>query len=1216
MTYEGRHTADGIRLLAHLLMTEARGVDPAAVKPAGWAMPVRGWLTVGAALAAGEPRRALALLGDPVPEETYDDLVTRTLRTAAVAMDVNWSPGGHVGWALPPQDEAALLQSMDGTHARLTILAKDPGLRLPAFLAGRYLPDVLSARAVLGSGDVINAQSAAVVEAVGGAEETQEAVRWFDELPQEIAEGGLAAAAAYHLLVAADIRDRAGQRRQGEMKRREALRLASRAPALAGMSELAAGDAELGVAGASERRLIVPAGGRALKRAAKHYARADALFLSSGAARGRAAAALRLAHVARLSRKPKLRTAYVDRALALAAVAGDGAYGALLTVHRMLDAVEDGRTLPVHDADAVRHWASTVGSGSWLRGMAHLVAEGAGEWARQGHILRGRQADDLAQRLTERRGAPADPERPVTDAVRAARTTTGSLETYHEARHRLASLVVADLELDTRMRRMQSEEWEAVGADGPGPQAADLQITAGMVNEWLAAASTAELFFGAAVGLGDPDLVAAARPRLAGVIGLGARLLGGGEVPPPVAEALHSSLEGLRAGLGSTDIVETLYRLRRHRSAGLSAEADRTAATAGVLVRTGPLSPARCALLVEMGRMAQARTEAAELEARGLLTPLQSAALRLRLREPARAAEAERRVGADGTQPDRPWERAAIAAEASLALGDRRRAAGRAAEAVTAFEEHRVRLGRDTLRAASGDDPVVARAYHTAMLSQWELPDGKAAAFATAERSRAGFLDAVQALESVAGQPAAVRAVRGWLQAESRWAARFEETAVALRGGGSGGAAQVPEPAVTADAGSRQRRILDAERALSAAESEVRRIAPRALASRRSPGAVPDVAAVRSALAPDTVLLQYHLLDHDLLCWAVTREGLVAERHERSADDLVATARRFHTACASGGEVAGPGRVLSEALLGFCSPLLSGYGRIVVVPPAPLSLVPFHALPRAGAVLGVTHEVSYLPAASLLTRQGHRLVQPVWAEAPALLVGAPATAPERGLAHLPGTETEVAAIHGLLPRSRVVTGRAADRARVLEQAAGCAILHLATHGDVQELTPYLSRLALAGRDHLGVDDLLGPGLAPELIVLSACDTGRGTATAGGDVLGLTRAAVISGARHAVVSLWPVDDITGCLVVTYMYRHLVSPDRPPVGTALARAQRDVRRLSPDGREEEYARLADRVHVGSDPSGPCVRSRDSGPRPSAAGTDRLHPFHWAPFIHVGV
>ncbi|MFF1293795.1 MULTISPECIES: hypothetical protein [unclassified Streptomyces] len=407
MTYEGRHTADGIRLLVHLLMTDLRGVDPAAVNPTLWAEPVRGWLTSGVALAAGEPRRALAVLDDPEPEETYDDLVTRTLRTAATAMDVNWSPGGMVAWVLADQDESALLKAMDGTHARLTILARDPGLRLAAFLAARYLPDLLVARAVLGSGEILEALPSDVTAAVGGAGEVGEAVRWFDEVPQEIAEGGLAAPAAYHLLVAADVRARAGDRRRCEALRREALRLTPGDPSFTAMSSLLAGDAELGTPGAAERCMPCPAGRRTLDRAAKHYAAAEALFSKAGAARGRAAAVLRLAHVARLRCRRDDRTACVDRALTLAAAADDRACEALLKVHRMLDAVEDGRPLPVEDVEEVRHWAAAVGSGSWLLGMAHLVAARASDWTRQSHIVRGREAGDLAQRLAEP-VAPAD----------------------------------------------------------------------------------------------------------------------------------------------------------------------------------------------------------------------------------------------------------------------------------------------------------------------------------------------------------------------------------------------------------------------------------------------------------------------------------------------------------------------------------------------------------------------------------------------------------------------------------------------------------------------------------------------------------------------------------------------------------------------------------------------------------------------------------------
>ncbi|MFF5125664.1 CHAT domain-containing protein [Streptomyces syringium] len=744
--------------------------------------------------------------------------------------------------------------------------------------------------------------------------------------------------------------------------------------------------------------------------------------------------------------------------------------------------------------------------------------------------------------------------------------------------------------------------------------------TAVAIKAWQSAAVAAQLFRHEAVALGDPDLIAAALRRLARATDLGARLQGrqGG----PLEALLAATLEQLRDDLRSTKAIEALYRLRRHRSAGLTAEAEESADKAWELVTRIPLSVERCALLVELGRRTEARVETDTLEAHKALSAIQLAALRLRLSQPERAVAALRRIGAKGagpdsghaTGPDKPWEEHAMAAEALLALGDPQGAADRSLKAITAHEERRLRLARDTLRAASADDPVVARAYHTAVLSHWALPDGESTAFAWAERSRSGFLDAVHALDGAAGQPSAVRAVRGWLQAETRWAARFEEAAECLRAEeGVWALRQSPESRSRAVGESTQHRITEAEQALSEAEEQVRRLAPIAVTSRRDAGSVPDAAAVARALPPGTLLLQYHLYDQDLACWAVTRDKLLAKRQELSTHGLVATARRFHTACARGGDVTGPGRLLANVLLRFCTPLLAEYATILVVPPAQLSLVPFHALPRSGTVLGHTHEVSYLPAASLLTRPRPPSRKPDWTKVTALLVGAPATAPERGLKHLPGTATEVATLKGLLPRCRVLTGRQASRAEVLKQAAGCGILHMATHGEVRELAPHLGRLALAGHDHLDMDDFLGPHLAPELVVLSACDTGRGTATAGGDVLGLTRAAVISGARQAVVSLWPVDDVTGCLVITDMYRHLTSPERPSVGKALALAQHEIRDLSRDQREEKYAELSDHDAVQPHLTCPRTWARDSGPRPKSAPFDQ-HPYHWAPFIHV--
>lgn len=417
----------------------------------------------------------------------------------------------------------------------------------------------------------------------------------------------------------------------------------------------------------------------------------------------------------------------------------------------------------------------------------------------------------------------------------------------------------------------------------------------------------------------------------------------------------------------------------------------------------------------------------------------------------------------------------------------------------------------------------------------------------------------------------------------------------------------------------RRRRIQENERALDAAEAAVRKLVPAALTASGS-DARPDAAAVAEALPPGTLLLAYHLFDDDLVGWAMTRETLRSDRRTRWAHSTVAAARRFHDRCAAehvGSGCEEDGRELAELLLRPFATQLRDHRRVLVVPPATLSLLPFHALPWNGDVLGATHEVSYLPSASLLTRRRHQTPDRPWAEMEALLVGDPAADPRHGLRELPGTGAETAELARLLPHRRLLTGPEATRAHVLDAAPRCQVLHFATHGIVDELAPNRSRLPLAGDDFLGLADLLSAAHGPQLLVLSACDTGLGAATAGGDVVGLTRAALITGARHAVVSLWPVDDRTGCLVVTRTYRYLVDGPAVSVGSALARAQREVRELSGPERDEEFRTLARRAGTRPGPVSRARtwRARDSEPLRRTDADDR-HPYHWAPFIHVGI
>lgn len=147
--------------------------------------------------------------------------------------------------------------------------------------------------------------------------------------------------------------------------------------------------------------------------------------------------------------------------------------------------------------------------------------------------------------------------------------------------------------------------------------------------------------------------------------------------------------------------------------------------------------------------------------------------------------------------------------------------------------------------------------------------------------------------------------------------------------------------------------------------------------------------------------------------------------------------------------------------------------------------------------------------------------------------------------------------------ARVVSGADASEAEFTRQAHGCEVIHLATNGffvepecdrplrtatrfDVPEELPAegvtsplaLSGIALAGANRraeaasgatdgiLVADEIAGLDLrGTDLVILSACDTGRGVTIGGEGILGLRRAFRVAGAGSVLMSLWSVPDAT-------------------------------------------------------------------------------------------
>jgi CHAT domain-containing protein len=92
-------------------------------------------------------------------------------------------------------------------------------------------------------------------------------------------------------------------------------------------------------------------------------------------------------------------------------------------------------------------------------------------------------------------------------------------------------------------------------------------------------------------------------------------------------------------------------------------------------------------------------------------------------------------------------------------------------------------------------------------------------------------------------------------------------------------------------------------------------------------------------------------------------------------------------------------------------------------------------------------------------------------------------------------------------------------------------------------------------EEVGSLDLWGT----RLVVLSACDTGRGEALSGEGVFGLRRAFVQAGALNLMLTLWRVEDAFTKNLMLEFYRDYIQTG-DAVG-ALSRVQRDLVKKDP-------------------------------------------------------
>ncbi|BAY60707.1 TPR repeat-containing protein [Calothrix brevissima NIES-22] len=251
---------------------------------------------------------------------------------------------------------------------------------------------------------------------------------------------------------------------------------------------------------------------------------------------------------------------------------------------------------------------------------------------------------------------------------------------------------------------------------------------------------------------------------------------------------------------------------------------------------------------------------------------------------------------------------------------------------------------------------------------------------------------------------------------------------------------------------------------------------------------------------------------------------------------------------------------LHELLINPIADLLSKNpnDRVTFIPQGQLFLVPFPALQdEQGKYLIEKHTILTSPSIQVLDLT-HKQLQRIGKQAiqgnNTLIVGNPTMpfiSPKIGdkpqqLTSLPGAEQEANAIAKLL-KTQPLIGSKATKAAVLGRLTQARFAHLATHGIFDDIQGLNSAIALApnspgsqgnqkGDGLLTAAEILDLKLNAELVVLSACDTGRGRISGDG-VIGLSRSLISAGVPSVLVSLWSVPDAPTASLMTEFYQNL-------------------------------------------------------------------------------
>lgn len=218
--------------------------------------------------------------------------------------------------------------------------------------------------------------------------------------------------------------------------------------------------------------------------------------------------------------------------------------------------------------------------------------------------------------------------------------------------------------------------------------------------------------------------------------------------------------------------------------------------------------------------------------------------------------------------------------------------------------------------------------------------------------------------------------------------------------------------------------------------------------------------------------------------------------------------------------------------------------KLVVIPHNELHYIPFEIVenPATGNWLLKDFAISYNYSASFLAKKENTNSHPqVLAFAPfTQALASIDNLPENSFTPLGASGAEVQALSG-----NILTDTAATKSNFLKFSQQYEIIHLATHANANDSIPVESFIAFYPRKNgTGMQNrLYQPEISnlnlskTSLVILSACETGKGSLVSGEGIMSLSRAFSYAGCQSVITSLWKAEDNATAFIMQQLHKYL-------------------------------------------------------------------------------